>query len=211
MLTEIINYFIGLATEWSLLLNIPYPWNLLLCVFILSLIFCFLVIIFGFLIQKLKDIVYWLLYKRIGPKLAGFICFRLTFPGTVIHEFSHATFAVLSGAKVIKIQCFSTKKDTLGYLEYQPRGRKIQQQIQHSFTSAAPTIVGIILTPIFLDLAINSTAIWMNILFWYLSICMLLHMNMSDLDIKNYFKGLPVIFVLLFIINYFLVKINLSR
>ena len=206
MLTQIIKSLISITRTCTEQWNMKEPLNTFICVFFLTLFCSFLVLIIGFLIQHIKQFIYGLFAKNVGEGWAKFICFRLTFPGTIIHEMSHATFAFLTGAKVNKIQCFSIKKDTLGYVEYTPQGNLLHQMLQHSVASCAPVLSGIVLTPIFASLALNSTNIPLTILFWYLAICVLLHMNMSDVDIKNYFKGYPILFIILYCINYFLVK-----
>lgn len=202
MLSNGIRYIFSLIHTLTEKLPVNSPYNTLIGVFILTLIFSLSVIIIGFFIQKLKDFEFESLSKHINQKLASFIVFRLTFPGTIIHEFAHATFAFITGAKVNKIQCFSLKKDTFGYVEYTTRGSKVQQMMQHSITACAPVILGLILLPTFIGMVPLVTNTWLKVLFIYLSICMLNHMNMSSTDIKNYLRGLPVLFVVMYAINY---------
>lgn len=202
MLSQGIKYVFSLIHTLTEKIPVKAPFNTLIGVFVLTLIFSLSVIIIGTLIQKLKDLEFESLSNHVGTKFASFIVYRLTFPGTIIHEFAHATFAFITGAKVNKIQCFSLKKDTFGYVEYSTRGSKVQQMMQHSITACAPVVVGIIILPIFIGFIPSSEPIWLKILFIYLSISMFNHMNMSSADIKNYLKGLPVLFMVIFAINY---------
>ena len=202
MLTKLFHFIY--ASEKALLNKIPVemPCSKLIVASIITLICLLLVIIIGTIIDRIKAFEYKTLAKASGTGLAKLIVYRLTFPGTVIHEFSHAMFAFMSGAKVTKIQCFSIKKDTLGYVEYQARGSKIQQNFQHGVSACAPVISGIILIPIFTTLMISVASIPLKILCGYMILSIVNHMNMSWPDIKQYVKGIPVLFVIIFAISY---------
>jgi len=178
------------------------PLNKIIVASIATLSVLMSVIIIGALIERIKRFEYKSLADASGNKLANFIVYRLTFPGTIIHEFSHAMFAFIAGAKVTKIQCFSTKKNTLGYVTYQSRGSKIQQGFQHSITACAPVVSGLILIPIFVSLMLQSNDTMLKILFGYLAVSIVNHMNMSNLDIKQYIKGIPVLFLITFTASY---------
>ena len=198
MAVFVYNTIKSLAIMYCSKIPIREPWNKFLMAFVMTVVLSLLVIIIGFIIQQVKNFFFNLFSNHVGDTFAKIICFRLTFPGTVIHEFSHALFGFLTGAKINKIQCFSLKKDTLGYVEYTAQGSAVHRMLQHSFASCAPVIMGLICCPLFVSLAIGVTGLGLKILFWYLAVSVLLHMNMSSVDIKNYFKGYPVVFLILF-------------
>lgn len=133
-----------------------------------------------------------LLSKTFGIKAARFICNRLTFPGIIIHELSHALFAIIFGAKVTKIKLLTLRdNDRLGWIEYTPMGNKWEQGLQHVFSACAPTVVGMILE-LLLYYTISKGFIkghgWI-ILVIYIMVSIGDHMSMSRQDIKNYIRG----------------------
>ena len=202
MITTLFDFIY--KAETFLLQKIPVaePLNRLAIASIIALAGILSVILIGSLIDQIKKFEYRSLANASGDNLAKLIVFRLTFPGTVIHEFSHAMFAFITGAKVTKIQCFSIKKNTLGYVTYQTRGSKLQQMTQHGLSACAPVISGLILTPIFFSLMMNTSSMSLKILALYMMVSIVNHMNMSWPDIKQYVKGMPVLFIIIFAISY---------
>ena len=69
-------------------------------------IIMFTVIVIGVIVNKIEQIQIRLLSKVFGIRVAEFICNRLLFLGTVVHELAHALFAFISGAKVTKNTVF---------------------------------------------------------------------------------------------------------
>lgn len=146
------------------------------------------IIVIGLIVNELEKVQIRLVSKLFGNKIAYFICNYLTFPGIIIHELSHALFASMSGAKVTKVKLISFKRDgQLGYVQYITRGNKIIQSLQKSWSSAAPTIVGMLLELFLLYLLRNKGDLsWIII---YLMISIGDHMSMSKQDIKNCLSG----------------------
>ena len=100
---------------------------------ILSALLMVLVILVGFLVEKLDRFLMDTASMATGKKVASFLLNRVMFIGTVFHELSHALFAVLTGAKVKKIRCFTLfSKEMLGYVEFAPTGNKAKQALQLS-------------------------------------------------------------------------------
>lgn len=125
-----------------------------------------------------------------GPVLAFAIRTYATYIGTVIHEFSHAAFAVLTGAKVNKITLIP-HGTTLGSVEYTPRGNKFFQGLQMSLSAVAPTLVGtLLLFLLFTEVHPLLTEAWHYVLFYYLALSILFHMDLSLQDLRNFFSGI---------------------
>ena len=130
----------------------------------------------------------------------------LFFPGVVLHELSHALFAVLTGAKVTKIVFFKKEGDTLGHVEFRHRGNSLLIAIQRIFISSAPMFLGTLIVwgcyhTIF---QVRTSPVWLKFLLGYIGISMLFHMTMSKQDVKVYLKGVPVFSCLLFVVTFIL-------
>lgn len=123
-----------------------------------------------------------------------------TYIGTVIHELSHATFALLTGAKVTKITLIP-QGTTLGSVEYTPRGNKFFQGIQQSLSAVAPTLVGtLLLVLMFTKVHPLLTEAWHYVLFYYLALSILFHMDLSLTDLRNFFAGFLPFLALTFVV-----------
>ena len=170
------------------------------------------VIIIGYLMNQFEQWQMKLLSKVFGQRFANFICNKLTFIGTIIHECSHALFVVLTGAKLLRIKCITLfNKTELGYVEFKTRGRKPMQMIQLSLVSCAPVVMGLILNSIFITLLLTNTySLWITVIGWYLVVSIFDHMSMSMVDITNYCKGLLFIAPCLFTIFMFLQYISVN-
>ena len=135
-----------------------------------------------------------------------------TIPGVMHHELSHALFAFLTGAKVTEIKLFKLLSfdGTLGSVSYQTRGGRILQGLQSFFSAIAPIPCGIVSSLLLYVYALPHARgnIALVILVYYLIICIVLHMELSLLDLVNLFQGLPVVFVMITIV-YFLMDVRL--
>ena len=143
-----------------------------------------------------------MLTRVCNQKLAIFVCDRLTFPGVIIHELSHALFIWAAGGKITKIRFLTLGLDgRLGYVDFQPKGTRLQRSCQLSFGSCAPVLVGILLETLFMYVIFHvQMPIWGYLCLWYLAISVLNHMSMSVADMKNYLKGLVVIFPIIMVV-----------
>ena len=136
-----------------------------------------------------------------GPIIAFGIRTYATYIGTVIHEFSHATFALLTGAKVNKITLIP-HGTTLGSVEYTPRGNKFLQGLQQSLSAVAPTLVGTAsLFLLFTKVHPLLTEPWHYVLFYYLALSILFHMDLSLQDLRNFFEGFWPFLALSFLLS----------
>ena len=157
--------------------------------FIYSNIIMVLIILIGGMIDKLETLQMKLLNKFVTVKASEFICNRLTFPGIMVHELSHAVFASMLGAKVTKIKLISLRQDgRLGWIEYQTRGKKILQGLQLSWSACAPTIMGAILETMIIHI-FSHAGIFSKVILIYFMISIADHMSMSKQDILNYIHG----------------------
>lgn len=170
-----------------------------------SLIFVLVILsvvpIIGIVMNRIELIQMKFLSKLFGTKIAEFICNRLLFMGTVVHELSHALFAFLSGAVVTKIRCFTLfSKDTLGYVMFSTKGNAFKRSFQLAFTSCAPTVTGCLLIMLLTYLFRNpNTSTLYKVVIVYLGLSIADHMSMSPVDTKNYLKGCMCIFVVFFV------------
>lgn len=169
--------------------------------FIFVAICMFAVIVIGFCVNYFEILQMRGLAKIFGTRIAVFICNRLLFVGTIVHELSHALFASISGAKVTKIRCFTIfSKDTLGYVDFQTRGGVLQRSFQLAFASCAPTVVGCSLVASILHvLTTAELVIWQRVCLIYVLVAIADHMSMSPQDIKNYLRGSILIFLVAFV------------
>lgn len=141
------------------------------------------------------------LAKNMGVSTALFIMNGLTFVGTIHHELSHAFYALITGAKVTKVEVFKPKDDRLGCVEFIPRGNWFTKSLQLTLSGIAPTMQGFITLCLLVLLFINLPSIlWLKILVGYIMFSIFIHMTMSSADVKAAIKGLPIVMVLVFII-----------
>ena len=165
----------------------------------------------GFIIDCINQILMELLTKICGKRAAYVMLNYLTFPGTVIHELSHAGMALITGAKVTEISFFDKPlSGNLGHVNYIARGGIVSKSIQHCLTSCAPVLTGAAVQ-IMAVVLINSSYItksWQMVLLIYIDISILIHSSMSRQDIKNYLRGLKVVLLLIWIISATIVALN---
>lgn len=157
------------------------------------------VIFAGRLIDMLNDFLIYRLSNVTGRNIASFIINRVLFIGTVFHELSHALFAKISGAKVIKIRCLVVfSKDTLGYVNFVTQGSAMSQSIQCCLASCAPVLTAFFTVPMFVWLSITySGNVLYNILFAYCAVSILCHASMSSADLDLYRKGAVCVYPML--------------
>lgn len=169
--------------------------------FIFVLIILSAVPIIGIVMNRIELLQMKALSKLFGVKIAEFICNRLLFLGTVMHELSHALFAFLSGAVVTKIRCFTLfSKDTLGYVMFSTKGNAFKQAFQLAFTSCAPTVTGCFIIALLFRLFQRADMPFLyKIITVYAGISVADHMSMSPVDAKNYLKGSVCIFMIFFV------------
>lgn len=167
----------------------------------------FSVLLVGAIMNGLQRLQITLLEKIMGTKAALFVSNYMTIAGTILHESAHALIGLLSGAKVTEISFLDTKGDTLGHVDYIPRGIAPMQAIQHTLIACAPVFAGLT-ADYFLIKAIfyGGFSIWADIGFWYLVVSIANHTSMSSIDIKHYFQGMwavaPLIFAGFFLYGY---------
>lgn len=157
--------------------------------------------IFGLILNYIIENIAKVLYRTVGIRLADFILNRLTFLGTVHHELSHALFAVITGAKVTKIDLFHPSGCVLGKVSMYTRGNAIIKSIQLTMSAIAPMICGsITLYIMYSYFSVNKVVGWKLAVIIYIMTSIFLHMTMSTQDIKNAIKGLPVCSLIIFVI-----------
>jgi len=142
-------------------------------------------------------------------KLANFVDNKITFIGVIHHEISHALLAFISGAKIVKVNLFNfnIKGGNLGSVVYYPRGPLVIQLLQHSLAGLAPIICGsTTLALIYKYMIVGNT--FKDNIFW-IGIVLLMqisyHMSLSKSDIKAAIIGIPILFIVIYILNTILV------
>lgn len=164
-------------------------------------LFCILTV--GLLMELVQTLLVKFFGNLLGPEKAYTFVNKTTFLGVVHHELSHALFVILTGAKITKMNLFKPDKQTksLGSVEYSTRGMIIVRSIQYTLISVAPTVCGAISSFLIYKYGFNDV-MWRNILFGFILVCIVLHMNMSSQDIKVAIKGVPVCLMITFIVFY---------
>lgn len=162
----------------------------LLLVLVSTILFPVAILALGLVMELFAQAITTVIALVTGPLIAFGIRTYATYIGTVIHEFAHATFAFLTGAKVKKITLIP-HGTTLGSVEYTPRGNKFLQGIQQSLSAVAPTIVGTaLLWVLFTQVHPLLSEAWHYVLFYYLALSILFHMDLSLADLRNFFSGI---------------------
>ena len=163
----------------------PRPFSIYQCAGIDTITFILLVVIFGITINLLTKFIVIILSKLLGVKFAFIFSNYLTWPGVVHHELSHALIAFLTGAIVKKIVVFP-KGDSLGHINFIPRGNIFFRSIQTSLTAIAPPALGIVsLFLISIYVFPNCKVWWDYLLTGYVFISIALHMKLSKKNCKN--------------------------
>lgn len=158
-------------------------------------------VIIGLILNLIEKMEFTFFCYFFGYKAAFNIVNYVTIPGTIIHELSHALFAVITGAKVKEISFFDNDKKTLGHVTYQAKGPFFLQAVQHSLTACAPIIVGlasfVLISYLFLTTVYGTSV---QIFFIYLAVSIVNHSSMSIADLKLYFKGIWAVAIPLYAI-----------
>lgn len=167
---------------------------------------CVLVLATILVSRLLEELAMWLIALFAGSGSANLIEGYLTYPGVAWHEFSHALFATITGAKVTSISLRRRpapdgKGYILGSVLYVPRGPRALQSLQMFLTGIAPAITGLAgMAAIALLAFPNCTEIWQWIIWIYLFICLLLHSGPSGQDLKGVGAGAPLVALVLFVV-----------
>ena len=164
--------------------------------FCVAFLFVGLVVVIGRTMDVFEYGIIRFFARIIGPNLTLFICNRLTFPGVFLHEMAHAIMVWVTGGKVKRICLFEFAKDgRLGHVEFETRGVIWRQMCQLAFSSSAPVYFGIFaLSGLYTFMVTHSLSwIWHGVII-YLMISIFVHMSMSKADLKNYLKGMTLIF-----------------
>lgn len=156
----------------------------------------------GYLIYKLREIITAMLVTIFGTAIGLFMANYITFVGTIHHELSHAIVAFITGAKVKEIRLLDFNNNTLGHVNYIPRGPMWLQQLQLSLTSIAPIITGIITNSLIISyLKSHTLSLTYRIIIYYVMFSIITHMSMSKQDIKIGLKGLPACIIVIYSIS----------
>ena len=147
----------------------------------------------GWIIHKFGILEYRLFRSLIGKHLASFLCNRLTFPGVIVHELSHAVMATITGAKVTGISFFDLFRGSLGHVSLVFRGNAFIKSLQKVFSSSAPVLAGCGLSYILFQYMTAMESGWQGYaLLGYLLFSIITHASMSAADIRIYKSGLKV-------------------
>lgn len=166
----------------------------------LTLLILVAMVVLGLIASGIERFINLILGSFLGGDFALVFCNYLTFPGTILHELSHAFVATITGAKVTEISFFDFGL-SLGHIKYRPRGNKFMRALQDSLTACAPVISGCIALPLLFILLGNVESLVAHIGVIYLIVCVIDHMTMSIVDIINYFRGIWASAVFFFALN----------
>lgn len=174
--------------------------NYLISAFILTLA----IPAFGLIIHVFNSIIYNILSRIFGSKIAMFIVNWMTFPGVIHHELSHTLFALLSGAKITGLQLFRPNGTSLGSVNFICRGNLFVRCFQYVYISIAPVLCGLVSILTIGHILKGITApIWLLILLIYLLFSIFVHMSMSLQDTKVMLKGIWLLLITSFIFCFY--------
>ncbi len=177
---------------------------------VLTLVFILIVPAIGFLINLIATIAFKALFALVDNTGTAFAFFhnRLTFIGVMIHEFSHALFAFVTGARITDFKLYHKEENRLGYVNIVPQGNWAIRSIQMALTACGPVITGLIIEGVIIYVIGLGTLPWWGValLIILLFIPVLFHMDMSGEDLKGYLRGVPFFFILFFLISFVMVK-----
>ena len=166
------------------------------------------------------------LRKRIVSVMSINFFIYSTAPGVVIHECGHLVFCLLFLHDVRHVSFFSPSEDgTLGYVSYQYNPQNIYQRIGLFFTGTGPIWFGLLVLFFLSKLLLPGTvfepglsdwgmvrelfncifsiSFWCSFKHWiwfYLSLSIALHINLSAPDIASAWQGLITIILTVFIL-----------
>lgn len=163
---------------------------------ILTLGVSLLVLAFGLLMGAVRHgIIEGVLVRLLGPKIAMFLGYYLTFPGTLHHELSHALGYLITGGQVHEISIIP-KADPdgsvrLGYVSGSTQGPMLARAIQSTFSSVAPLFFGFLSLWLLFRFALpHASGAGMRALLCYLMVSIALHMELSRQDLRVLATGL---------------------
>ena len=161
-------------------------------------IFCILVV--GLFMELFQSLLTKIFTRAFGSKFAYTFLNRITFIGVMHHELSHALFTLLTGARIEKMNLFKPDEQagTLGNVVYSTRGLLPIRCIQYTLISIAPVICGSI-TCTLMVLFVKLDAIWKVLVFGFILLCIVIHMNISKQDLKVALKGFPFCLLLIYL------------
>lgn len=166
------------------------------------------IVLAGLLIRLAGRLILFVLSLAVGRRGAEIAGNYLTFPGTLVHELSHALAALLAGARVTSVSLVP-RGNTLGSVRIVPRGGPAARALQRTLSSLAPVFGGglclYLLRRFVLPLC---SAWWSALLFGYLFVSILLHMDLSVQDLRTAAKGVPLCLLLLFALFLLLVYLD---
>lgn len=157
--------------------------------------------VLGLVIDFITSVILNAIARHLNKGIALFVGNWLTFVGVIHHELAHMLMAIISGARVDKVQLFKPQNDTLGKVSITPRGNIVLQKVQTTLTAIGPVILGLLsLYLINYFWLANCTEIWQYLIVGYLMFSIFIHMTMSKQDIKVCAEGLPICIILVFLI-----------
>ncbi|MBQ7678592.1 MAG: hypothetical protein IJT34_01915 [Butyrivibrio sp.] len=190
----------GIGLWWESLSSII-PGGTLGTALVLAVISCILIPVIGLILDALESGLYGIGMRILGQKLGYWVILIITWPGVIMHEFAHALFALVTGARVTRISFLPEKTEggyILGCVEYGTRGPFPFPAIQNTLSASAPTVVGLFLSGLIMTCLDRVPGGTLQGVLIYAALCMLCHSSMSKQDLKNYWRGVPVLFLLLF-------------
>lgn len=157
----------------------------------IELLFVLLVPVIGLLVNEIiVGGVRGAVARAIGSKTELVLGSYLLAPGVVIHESSHALFALVTGAKVTEVAFFNPDGRSLGHVCYYTRGPALFAALQNSLSACAPVVTGLLLSLLIVGKVFPLlTEVWQWCVVIYVLVSIVFHMNMSKADLSNYFRG----------------------
>ncbi|MBO5950719.1 MAG: M50 family metallopeptidase [Fibrobacteraceae bacterium] len=169
----------------------------------------FFVIFVGLILTFFEKIELGFLKKIFGLKVTLFFHNYFTFVGTIIHELSHATLCILTGAKLKEICIFEENPERLGHISYCNRGPFFIRAFQDALIASAPTFVGIFLFYFGAHkLFSENFPFCQKVIIIYFLISLLNHSSMSLVDTKAYIKSCWILIFPVFI-TFFITSIQI--
>lgn len=157
--------------------------------------------IIGYIIDCINNMLMKASVRTFGVFITNLLFNWISFVGVIHHELSHALFAIITGAKVTKIELFKPNGYSLGSVSFIPRGNLMMRSIQNSVSAVGPVLLGCITEYVIYKFILPNTRVgWQKGIILYLMISIFLHMTMSLPDIKCWLKGVPVCFIITFIL-----------
>lgn len=162
---------------------------------ILTVLVIIVPVVVGILLSCLKQLEINMI-AVLSLSLVRFFMHYATFPGIVIHELSHLTFAIITGAEVRDVCFFEDENGRVGHVTTHSRGPWFIVAIQYTLIAIAPVVVGLTLGFLLLRyIFAEQHSLVMNIILWYLVVCIVNHSTMSKSDIEGYFRGVWIFIV----------------